>query len=85
MKISIKKEKFRFSIRIPNILIFSRFGASFVKVEIKKNGGKSHRISAYPECMKDIRRCIKEMRKVHKDWNFVEALDSDGTSVRIKL
>ena len=85
MKINIKKEKSRFCIRIPNILIFSRFGASFVKFEISKKGGKPHRIRVYPECMKNIRRCIKEMRKIHSDWCLLEAVDTDGTTVNIWL
>ena len=85
MKISIKNEKTKFCIRIPNALVFSRFGASFVKFEISKNGGKPYRIRAYPECMKNIRRCIKEMRKIHTDWCLLEAEDIDGSTVTIRL
>ena len=85
MKITIKKEKNKFCIGIPNALIFSRFAASFIKFEIRKKGEKPYRIRLYPECMKNIRKCIKDMRKIHTDWCLLEAEDGEGSTVTIRL
>ena len=85
MKITIQKAKNKFCIGIPNALIFSRFAAGFIKFEIRRKGEKPYRIRLYPECMKNIRKCIKDMRKLHTDWCLIEAEDAEGSTLNISL
>lgn len=37
------------------------------------------------EVVRNIRQVIKQMRKIHKDWVFVDVQDADGEHVVIEL
>ncbi|MBR3876030.1 MAG: hypothetical protein IKJ25_04555 [Clostridia bacterium] len=37
-----------------------------------------------PKQMREIRRCIRRMKKIHKGWCLVDVLNGD-TSVKIKI
>lgn len=84
MRIDIKEGNKSFCIRVPNVFLFNSFGARFIKFEIK-GAGKTHKISIPPKSMKNVRRCVREMKKLHADWNMIEVYDPDGSTVKIKL
>ena len=84
MRIDIKEGNKSFCIRVPTVFLFNSFGARFIKFEIK-GAGKTHKISIPPKSMKNVRRCVREMKKLHADWNLIEVDDPDGSAVKIKL
>ena len=83
MKIHVKDGKKRFVFALPNFLFLNAFSSWILKNASKKHGGTSLNIS--PKSMRKIRRCIRKMRKIHKDWSLVDVFDSDGSTVNIKL
>ena len=83
MKIHIRDGKKRFVLALPNFLLLNAFSSWILKKSSEKYGGTSLNIS--PKSMREIRRCIRKMRKTHKDWSLVDALNSDGSTVNIKL
>ena len=84
MRIDIKEGNKSFCIRVPTAFLFSSFGARFLKFEIKRAKG-THKISIPPKSMKNVRRCIRDMKKLNADWNLIEIDDADGCTVKIKL
>lgn len=83
MKISIKKEGKKFLIPIPTSLIFSSFSLWILKHSTSAviDAGFS---KLSPKAMRNIRRTIRKMRKIHKNLYFVEVEDGDST-VKIRL
>ena len=82
MKISIRDEGKKFVIPIPTSLIFSSLALCVLK---NAPGTKGVDLSGLkPKHMRQIRRCIRRMKKIHKGWCLVDILDGD-TSVKIKI
>ena len=81
MKIEITDEKKRIAINIPTRILFSRFGLLVIRLGDR---GKRFRTLRGRD-MKKIRKEIYRMRKLHKDWSFLEADSQDGSQVRINL
>jgi hypothetical protein len=74
---------------LPNSLIFNRFSFKIANKYVRENASKyakdgvSYRLK--PEKAGEILRCIKKMRKIHKNWSLVEVYAGDESSVNIKL
>ncbi len=84
MRITVENEGRRFSIPIPSFILFSPLGAKF----LKKNSPEDTDIDfscLSAKDMRKMRRCIRKMRKIHKNWCLVEAIASEGNSVKIRL
>ena len=81
MTVRIKTEGKKIFIPIPISWAFGRIGLSY----LKKHDEDGSWSNATPKAMKNIRKTMRKMKKIHKNWNFVEVDSSDGTSVRIKL
>lgn len=83
MKISIKDEGKKFFIPFPTSLIFSSFSLWILKKgTLDVRGIDFSKLS--PEAMRNIRRTIRRMRKIHKNLYLVEVEDGNST-VKIKL
>lgn len=83
MKIHIKDGAKKFTIAFPNALIFSSLATHIIRRSTHKEEA-SPWVNVSPENMREIRRCIRKMRRIHKNLYLVEA-DDGGSSVRIKL
>ena len=81
MRISIKEGKRRFTLAFPNFLLFSRFTSWILR---KSSSDAGAELIVSPKSMRDIRKCIKNMKKVHENWYIVDVCDGD-TSVKIKM
>ncbi len=82
MKISIRDEGKKFVIPIPTSLIFSSLALRVLK---NAPGTKGVDLSGLkPKHMRQIRRCIRRMKKIHKGWCLVDVLDGN-TYVKIKM
>lgn len=86
MIIYVKDAEDSFLIPLPNSLLFSSLSLWFIKRNADKikgiDGIDLEGISS--KSMREIRRTIKQMRKIHKDLYLVEVEDGNST-VRIKL
>ena len=83
MRISIKEGKKSFFITIPNLLIINSISFRLIK---KAPGAHGLDLSSVSHGqIREIRRCIRRMRRIHKRWCFVDAHDSDGSDVKIRL
>ena len=88
MKICIRSDRKKFTIKVPNILVFSRLGwrifefkiARTDKSEIHLGRQKTNRGS-----MKQVRKCIKQMHKIHPTWKLVDVQSADGTGVEVVI
>lgn len=80
MKISIKSDDLKLTLRLPTGLILNRLTAGIVCRKLKKEGIHLTR--------KQIVLFIKELKKYkkkHRDWNLVEVEESDEDSVIVKI
>lgn len=86
MKIRIKTEREnkkgdvkerQISFILPTAVVFSRLGLRLMK----KHGGADFS-SAKPSDMRNIRRTVCKMRRLHRGWVFLEA-ESGGSGVKI--
>ena len=84
MRIRIENEGRKFVIPIPNCIFLSSFGVAFLKKSTPKNIDVDFS-SIKVKDMRKLRRCIRKMRRLHKNWYLVDVQDSDGNSVRMKL
>lgn len=82
MKVSIIEHGKKRSFAIPNFLLLNRVAInnatkdSDVKLDI-------HNISS--NLASKLRKTIRQMRKIHKDWVFVDVCSGDGSRVIVKL
>lgn len=81
MKINIKEGKKRFALAFPNFIVFSRLSSSILK---KSSSDVGAELNISSKSMRNIRKCIKRMKKIHKNWYIVDVCDGD-TSVKIKM
>lgn len=87
MKITVKKaEKQRFSLSIPNWLLLNPLSAWILKcgIRIKSDEGRTVRLNITPKQMRNIRRCIKEMKGLHNDWCLVDIVDGED-SLKVRM
>lgn len=85
MKISFKSGSNKFLFFLPDFLIFSSLGAAFLTSGAKKYGGDSASVVITGKTMRMMRRSIRKMKKIHKNWNLVEVKSADGDNVLITL
>lgn len=82
MRISVRDGGKSLFFPIPNSLIFSSFALRVLKHAPGTDSLDFGKVT--PKQMREIRRCIRRMKKVHKGWCLVDVLDGD-TSVKIKM
>lgn len=83
MKISIKNKSWRLSFGFANFLIFNSLTFRAVKNSEKVDTGVDFS-TVSPKKMKEIRKCIRRMRRLHPGLYLVDIKDGE-TSVRVKL
>jgi hypothetical protein len=81
MTIKIKTDGKKIFIPIPVTWAFGRIGLNY----LKKHDEDGSFSNVTPKTMKNIRKTIRKMKRIHKKWNLVEVESNDGTSVRIRL
>lgn len=68
-------------IRIPNFLLLNNTALNVAK---KQKGGQY--IPDIPkDLMPKLRKVIRQIKKIHKNWVLVDVASADGSSVQIKL
>lgn len=80
MKIAIKWDETKLTLRFPTGLVLNRFTAGIVRKQLKKEGVNLTR--------KQTVLFIKELKKYrrhHRDWNLVEVEENGKNSVIIKI
>ncbi len=82
MKISVCDEGKRFFFPVPNLLIFSSLALSLLKHAPGTDSINFEKLT--PKQMREIRRCIRRMKKIHTEWCLVDIIDGD-TYVKIKM
>ena len=80
MKISIKSDDLKMTLRFPTGLILNRFTAGIVRRKLKKEGIHLTR----KQTVLFIKE-LKKYKKTHRDWNLVEISENDTNSVIIKI
>ncbi len=81
MKITIHGSKRPICIALPNFVVFSRAGLRF----LQKQSDKMLFEDVDPRRMRVIRKTVKEMKKLHKNWCLLEVEENDSPIVRIEL
>ena len=80
MKISIKSDDLKLTLRLPTGLILNRLTAGIVCRKLKKEGIHLTR----KQTVLFIKE-LKKYKKTHRDWNLVEISENDTDSVIIKI
>ena len=80
MKISIKSDDLKLTLRLPTGLILNRLTAGIVCRKLKKEGIHLTR----KQTVLFIKE-LKKYKKKHRDWNLVEASENDTNSIVIKI
>lgn len=85
MRIRIDSEEKKLNLALPSGLmsriVFSGLGLRY----LKKHGGDDAFSNLTKRDMKNIRKTLRRMRKIHKNWNIVEVDSSDGDHIIIRL
>lgn len=82
MKISIKEGKQRFFIPIPIFVVLNSLSLRLLKKQKGSYGVDFSDVT--PRQIRNIRRCIRRMKRIHKDWYLVDLVDG-STTVKIKM
>lgn len=80
MKISIKSDNLKLTLRLPTGLILNRLTAGIVCRKLKKEGIHLTR----KQTVLFIKE-LKKYKKKHRDWNLVEISENDTNSIVIKI
>ena len=80
MKISIKSDDLKLTLRLPTGLILNRLTAGIVCRKLKKEGIHLTR----KQTVLFIKK-LKKYKKKHRDWNLVEVSENDTNSIVIKI
>lgn len=80
MKISIKSDDLKLTLRLPTGLILNRLTAGIVCRKLKKEGIHLTR----KQTVLFIKE-LKKYKKKHHDWNLVEVSENDTNSIVIKI
>lgn len=85
MKVSIIEHGKKRSFAIPNFLLLNRVAINNLNNATKDSDVKLdiHNISS--NLASKLRKTIRQMRKIHKDWVFVDVCSGDGSRVIVKL
>lgn len=87
MRISIKNMGKGFSIPIPSFILISSLGIKFLKSRYCRYynniGIDFSCIDA--KVMRKMLKCIRKMKRIHKNWYLVEAKTPENSFVRIRL
>ena len=89
MKIAIKSDTKKLTIRIPSFLLFNPITATLcgsrIIRSIMKDDENENDIRITAKDARKLFRVINRARRKHKDWYIVDVADEDGESVKIKL
>ena len=89
MKIAIKSDTKKLTIRIPSFLLFTPITATLcgrrIIRSIMKDDENKNDIRITAKDARKLFRVINRARRKHKDWYIVDVVDEDGESVKIKL
>ena len=80
MKIAIKWDETKLTLRFPTGLVLNRFTAGIVRKSLKKQGVRLTR----KQTVLFIKE-LKRYKKTHRDWNLVEVEEDGKNSVIIKI
>ena len=80
MKIAIKWDETKLTLRFPTGLVLNRLTAGIVRKQLKKEGVNLTR----RQTVLFIKE-LKKYRRHHRDWNLVEVTENDTNSVIIKI
>lgn len=80
MKIFIKSDDLKLTLRLPTGLILNRLTAGIVCRKLKKEGIHLTR----KQTVLFIKE-LKKYKKKHRDWNLVEVSENDTNSIVIKI
>ena len=80
MKLSIKSDNLKLTLRLPTGLILNRLTAGIVCRKLKKEGIHLTR----KQTVLFIKE-LKKYKKKHRDWNLVEISENDTNSIVIKI
>ena len=80
MKIFIKSDDLKLTLRLPTGLILNRLTAGIVCRKLKKEGLHLTR----KQTVLFIKE-LKKYKKKHRDWNLVEVSENDTNSIVIKI
>ena len=80
MKIAIKWDETKLTLRFPTGLILNRLTAGIVRKQLKKEGIHLTR----RQTVLFIKE-LKKYRRQHRDWNLVEVSENDTNSIIIKI
>lgn len=80
MKIFIKSDDLKLTLRLPTGLILNRLTAGIVCRKLKKEGIYLTR----KQTVLFIKE-LKKYKKKHRDWNLVEVSENDTNSIVIKI
>lgn len=81
MKILIESQGKKRSVLIPNFLFLNTLALN----KLKNTPGESDVPNISSKMFAKLRKTIREMRKLNKDWVFVEFYDHNGDHGKIKL
>lgn len=85
MRIKIESQEKNLNLALPSGLM-SRIAFSGIGLRyLKKHGGDDSFSNLTKRDMKNIRKTLRRMRKIHKNWNIVEMDSADGDHVIIRL
>lgn len=68
-------------IRIPNFLVLN---STALKIAKKQPGGQ-HIPDIPKEFLPKLRKAIRQVKKIHKNWVLVDVESADGEKVQVKL
>jgi replication-associated recombination protein RarA len=80
MKIAIKWDETKLTLRFPTALVLNRLTAGIVRKSLKKQGVRLTR----KQTVLFIKE-LKKYKKTHRDWNLVEVEEDGKNSVIIKI
>ncbi len=80
MKIVVADKGRAFRFMLPNFLFLNRVGLKIIQ---KQNGGTFFE-GINPKCMRKLRKSVRQMKKLHKNWCLVEVEENGEMIVRIK-
>lgn len=85
MKISIIEQGKKRSFAIPNFLLLNGLALNKLNSITKNSNVELDIPTIPPSLVRKLRKTIRQMRKIHKDWFLVDACSNDGSCITIKL
>lgn len=81
MRIRITSENKKYGFIIPNSLLFSRLGAKV----LSKSKGMGNFPDLKDKDMRILRKTVKKMKQIHKNWCLVDFESADGERVMVRF